>query len=149
MADAAVVGHGLSRPELTANPRLTRHFVQDLNADPVLPLEMRGFDAATPCVSVQHLQRPVAMLAEVLRPGAPVVVSISNRRFPTEAAAIWTALGADDRGRLAELYLRRAGFSYIKRRTPLPKGGRSDPLTAIIGRAPEVMQDGTGADPAV
>ena len=65
------------------------------------------------------------------------------------AAAIWTALGADDQGRLAGLYLRRAGFSDIETHTPLPEGGPNDPPTAIIGRAPRVMQYGTGAEPAV
>ena len=32
---AAVIGHGMNAAELAANPRLTRWFVQDLNARPV------------------------------------------------------------------------------------------------------------------
>ncbi|WP_319933750.1 hypothetical protein [Lichenihabitans sp. Uapishka_5] len=35
---ASVVGHGMNAEELAANPRLTRWFVQNLNADPHLPL---------------------------------------------------------------------------------------------------------------
>ena len=147
---AAVVGHGLNGTELAANPRLTRHFVQDLNADPSLPLEARSFDAATICVSVQYLQDPVAVLGEVarvLRPGAPVVVSVSNRCFPTKAVAIWTAIGADDRARLVGLYLRRAGFARIETHILRPEGGPGDPLTAIVGRVPGMAQDGTGPEP--
>ncbi|MDU9792287.1 methyltransferase domain-containing protein, partial [Helicobacter pylori] len=78
-----------------ANPRLARHFVQDLNAQPQLPLDTASVDAALICVSVQYLQRPVDVLSEivrVLRPGAPVVISFSNRCFPTKAVAIWSAL---------------------------------------------------------
>ncbi len=47
------------------------------------------------CVGVQYLQRPFAVFAEVrrvLKPGAPFIVSYSNRCFPTKAVAIWRAL---------------------------------------------------------
>src|SRR5689334_13715857 len=35
---AEVIGHGMNEEELATNPRLARHFVQNLNRDPVLPL---------------------------------------------------------------------------------------------------------------
>ena len=35
-----VVGHGLNEEELTANPRLDWHWVQNLNRDQTLPLEL-------------------------------------------------------------------------------------------------------------
>src|SRR5215213_4558018 len=44
IAFAEVVGHGLNRAELAANPRLTRFFVQDLNEGPRLPLDTDAFD---------------------------------------------------------------------------------------------------------
>jgi SAM-dependent methyltransferase len=133
---AAVIGHGLNARELAANARLARYFVQDLNADPALPLETASVDAVTICVSVQYLQQPVAVLREVarvLRPDAPAVVTFSNRCFPTKAVAIWGALGAGDHGPLVGLYLRRAGFARVEVRTVVPKGGAGDPLTAVIG----------------
>ena len=48
--------------------------------------------AGEACVSVQYLQQPGAVLSEVarvLRPGAPVVISFSNRCFPTKAVRGW------------------------------------------------------------
>ncbi len=91
---AEVVGLGLSEPELSRNTRLARHFVHDLNRDTTLPLEDACFDAACCCVSVQYLERPVAVLREVrrvLKPGAPVVITFSDRCFPSKAVLIWQA----------------------------------------------------------
>ncbi len=136
VAYAEVIGHGMNARELAANPRLDRWFVQDLNADPALPLRPASVDAACVCVSVQYLQRPAevfASLAAVLRPGAPIVITFSNRCFPTKAVAIWQALDGSDQCRLVELYLRRAGFPTVKSHT-LRDGHRGDPLWAVIGR---------------
>ena len=137
---AEVIGHGLNAEELAANPRLTRRFVQDLNADPVLPLDADSVDAAGLCVSIQYLQRPVALLGEVarvLRPGASVAITFSNRCFPTKAVAIWGALDGDDHARLVQLYLDRAGFEQVTARRLVRGGWGADPLWAVIGRAPE------------
>ncbi|MEE7451464.1 methyltransferase type 11 [Methylobacterium radiotolerans] len=136
VAYASVTGHGLNAAELAANPRLTRHFVQDLNAEWRLPVETARVDAALICVSVQYLQRPVAVLSEiarVLRPGAPAVISFSNRCFPTKAVAIWNALDGAGHARLVGLYLERAGFTRIERRVLKPEGDTGDPVTAVIG----------------
>ncbi|MBE7198060.1 MAG: methyltransferase domain-containing protein [Parafilimonas terrae] len=135
VAYASVTGHGLNAVELAANPRLTRHFVQDLNAEPRLPLDRACVDAALICVSVQYLQQPVAVLTEiarVLRPGAPVVISFSNRCFPTKAVAIWSALDGTGHAQLVGLYCQRAGFARIEGRILRPEGGPGDPLTAVI-----------------
>lgn len=131
-----VVGQGMNAEELAANPRLSRWFVQDLNVDPHLPLSSDAFDGATICVSVQYLQRPTEVLTEVarvLKPGAPLVVTFSNRCFPTKAIAIWTHLGSRDHGRLVASYLASAGFEQVEIREVLRQPG--DPLWAVIGRA--------------
>lgn len=136
VAYSGVIGHGLNAAELSANPRLTRHFVQDLNAQPALPLGDASVDAALMCVSVQYLQRPVGVLREVarvLRPGSPVVISFSNRCFPTKAVAIWTALDAAGQAQLVGLYLERAGFARVEVRVLMPQGAASDPMTSVIG----------------
>ncbi len=132
---AGVVGHGMNLEELTANPRLTRRFVQDLNRAPALPLEDESCDAALCCVGVQYLQHPVAVFAEVLRvlrPGSPFIVSFSNRCFPTKAVAIWRALDAHGHAALVRLYLERAGFTDTRVET-LQDGAMSDPLTVVTG----------------
>ena len=134
---AEVVGHGMNAGELATNPRLDRWFVQDLNRDPVLPLADGAFDAALCCVGVQYLQRPVAVFAEVWRvltPGAALIVTFSNRCFPTKAVAIWRALEADGHAALVRLYLERAGFGHVTAET-LADGRTGDPLVAVIGRA--------------
>ncbi|WP_375428770.1 methyltransferase domain-containing protein [uncultured Sphingomonas sp.] len=132
-----VVGQGMNADELALNPRLDRWFVQDLNANPVLPLIDGALDAALCCVGVQYLQRPVTVFTEVrraLRPGSPFIVSFSNRCFPTKAVAIWRSLDTAGQARLVQLYLDRAGFADAKS-TVLADGRRSDPLVAVTGRA--------------
>ena len=137
VAFASVIGHGLNARELAANPRLTTSFVQDLNGDPTLPIETASIDAALICVGVQYLQDPVAVLREVARvlvPGAPVIVTFSNRCFPTKAVAIWQAVRGDDQARLIALYLRHAGFASVAVEVMVPEGSGGDPLRAVIGR---------------
>jgi hypothetical protein len=132
-----VIGHGMNADELAANPRLDRWFVQDLNADPVLPLEDASLDAALCCVGVQYLQKPVTVFAEArrtLRLGSPLIVSFSNRCFPTKAVAIWRSLDTAGQARLVQLYLDRAGFADVEA-IVLADGRRSDPLVAVTGRA--------------
>ncbi len=134
---ASVTGHGMNAQELAENTRLNQRFVQDLNADPALPLLDSSFDGACQCVSVQYLQDPVAVFREVLRvlrPKAPLVVTFSNRCFPTKAVAIWQALDGPDQQRLVMLYLTRAGFTALETGEVVPD--RGDPIWAVIGRAP-------------
>jgi len=136
VAYGEVIGHGMNAQELAANPRLDRWFVQDFNQDANLPLADRSADAAMMCVSIQYLQQPVAVLADVarvLRPGGPLVISFSNRCFPTKAVAIWLAVDDASHARLVELYLHAAGFAAVETRR-LADGRTSDPLTAVLGR---------------
>ena len=131
---ASVVGHGMNAQELAANPRLSKWFVQDLNADPTLPLDDASFDGAGLCVSVQYLQRPVEVFREVVRvlkPGAAFVVSFSNRCFPTKAVAIWQALSGPDQQRLVGSYMQAAGFNKVADHASTPMQG--DPLWVVVG----------------
>ena len=139
---AQIIGHGMNATELAANPRLSRWFVQDLNRDPRLPLDAASIDAAMICVSIQYLQQPVAVLREtarVLRPGAPLVISFSNRCFWTKAVAIWRQLDDEGHAHLLELYLRHAGFTRVETHK-LAEWVEDvcDPMTAVVGRAPAV-----------
>ena len=58
-----VAGLGMNADELSRNPQLTEHAVQDLNADPRLPYEDNSFDVITNCVSVDYLTRPLEVRA--------------------------------------------------------------------------------------
>lgn len=134
-----VVGLGLNDRELARNPRLSAWLVQDLNQTPALPFADQEFDGAAICVSIDYLTQPVAVLRElarVLRPGAPLVITFSNRCFPSKAIAAWHAL--DDQGHLAlvqQLLLAAGGWSSIELLDRSPAPGRSDPLLAVVARA--------------
>jgi SAM-dependent methyltransferase len=134
---AEIIGHGMNATELTANPRLSRWFVQNLNRDTKLPLADASVDAAMICVSIQYLQQPVAVLREVaraLRPGAALVVSFSNRCFWTKAVAVWRALDDDGHAHLVERYLRHAGFERIEIHHLAERiEDESDPMIAVLG----------------
>jgi hypothetical protein len=132
-----VIGHGMNAVELAANPRLSRWFIQNLNRDASLPLADTSLDAAMICVSIQYLQRPIVVLREVarlLRPGAPLVISFSNRCFWTKAVAIWRSLDDDGHVHLVERYLRDAGFARIEtHRLAEWVEDVSDPMIAVVG----------------
>jgi SAM-dependent methyltransferase len=121
--------------ELAANPRFNRSFVQDLNRQPELALAGASVDAVLICVSIQYLEQPVAVLSEcarILKPGGQIVVSFSNRCFPTKAVAIWQALGDEDHARLVGSYLQHAGFGEVAAHL-LVDGSVSDPMIAVTG----------------
>ena len=86
------IGLGLNAVEMAENPQLAAAVVHDLNREPGLPFADAAFDAVVCAVSVQYLTRPLDVFREVrrvLRPGAPFVVSFSNRCFPDKAVALW------------------------------------------------------------
>jgi hypothetical protein len=134
---AEVIGQGMNATELAANPRLSRWFIQNLNRNTKLPLADASLDAAMICVSIQYLQQPVAVLREilrVLRRGAPLAVSFSNRCFWTKAVAIWRALDDEGHARLVEHYLCDAGFPRIEtHRLAEWVEDVSDPMIAVVG----------------
>ncbi|MGH2353776.1 MAG: methyltransferase domain-containing protein [Chloroflexota bacterium] len=138
-----VVGLGMSREELAANPRLDDYVVQDLNQQPQLPFGNGELDGAGICVSIQYLTQPAAVLRDVgrvLRPGAPLVITFSNRCFPTKAVAIWQRLDGAGHARLVEHYLRAAGnWTAIDFLDRSPRRRSSDPLYAVVGRSLGVL----------
>jgi SAM-dependent methyltransferase len=131
---------GMNGAELDANPMATERVVQDLNRDPHLPFADSSFDAVLCCVSIDYLTRPIEVLAEaarVLRPGAPVVITFSNRCFPTKAVHGWLSTDDAGRGAIVAHCLRAAGgFTEpeVSERTPRPSGYRGDPLYAVVAR---------------
>jgi SAM-dependent methyltransferase len=134
-----VVGLGMNEAELRRNERLDSYIVQNLNTNPALPFGAEEFDGVGICVSIDYLTRPVEVLREVgrvLRVGAPLITTFSNRCFPTKAVEIWRQL--DDRGhmRLVEAYLQEAGnFRNVRSLDRSPRRLFSDPLYAVVGES--------------
>jgi SAM-dependent methyltransferase len=129
---------GMNADELAANRQARAAVVHDLNERPRMPFEDDAFDAATCCVSVDYLVRPIEVFADVarvLRPGGQFVCTFSNRCFPTKAIRGWLMSSDEQHCEIVAAYLRRAGGyeePRVQRRTPLHHPG--DPLFAVWSR---------------
>ena len=132
---ARAVGLGLNRAEMEDNHALSEIVTHNLNRAPQLPFDSESFDGAVLTVSVQYLIHPVEVFSEVgrtLRPGAPFIVTFSNRMFPTKAVAIWTQ--ADDRQRIDLVnYYFTAGAAFEKIERIDRSSGKGDPIWAVLG----------------
>lgn len=131
---ARVEGHGLNAEELARNPRLDRYFVQNLNQNQHLPYEDNTFDAVLNAVSVQYLQYPEAVFAEIariLKPSGIAIFSFSNRMFFQKAIQAWVNGSDLDRISLVKSYFADSGrFSpaeVVSNRTWF-----ADPFYAVI-----------------
>jgi SAM-dependent methyltransferase len=139
-------GLGLNEVELRENAQLTDYVVHDLNAEAQLPFGDGEFDAAVVTVSVQYMTQPVETFREVartLRPGAPFVLTYSNRMFATKAVRVWRELNDRDHANLIGAYFRYAGgfgAPQAADRT-LPGAGYHDPLFAVWAHRAEDARD--------
>ena len=151
LAPHALVGLGMNETELARNHRLTGAVVHDLNRCPRLPFANDSFDGALCSMSVDYLCWPAdvfADLARVVGAGGPVVVTFSDRCFPTKVVRLWRRLYEFERLALVLGILRDAGFtglhSWSLRGLPRPANDRhagnsmvADPVFAVWGLAPE------------
>lgn len=142
-----VEGHGLNEEELARNPRLDHYFVQNLNQKQLLPLPDQSFDAVLITVSIQYLQLPEAVFAEIyriLKPNGICIVSFSNRMFYQKAIQAWRDSSETERVELVKGYFAAIpGFGQPEviihpSQTPsflqmlgMPS---SDPFYAVIGQ---------------
>ncbi len=147
MEFAHVEGHGMNGEELAKNPRLDHYFVQNLNENTTLPFEDESFAAVLNCVSVQYLQYPdrvFAEIARVLEPGGIVIISFSNRMFYQKAIAAWREGTESGRVQLVQRYIRAIPAleepEVIHQTSPAPAilqllgMGIHDPFYGVIAR---------------
>jgi SAM-dependent methyltransferase len=133
-----VVGIGVERRALAENPFLDEWRVQNLNSNPMLPFANGEFDGATICAAIQYLARPAEVIREiarVLRPGAPLVVTFSNRCLATKAIACWCL--HDETGQLclvAQHFAEAGNWADLRCLDRTPPGG-GQPLYAVIGHS--------------
>ncbi|MEA5580306.1 class I SAM-dependent methyltransferase [Nodularia harveyana UHCC-0300] len=145
MEFAHVEGHGLNAEELARNRRFNHYFVQNLNHQPQLPLPDQSFDAVLNCVSVQYIQYPEAIFAEIhriLKPDGIAIISFSNRMFFQKAIQIWRDASETSRVELVKHYFNSVpGFSVpevIVNQSTVPNflqwfgAGGGDPFYAVI-----------------
>jgi len=134
-----VIGLGMNEVELRRNERLDAYVVQNLNTNPELPFGEAEFDGAGICVSIDYLTRPVEVLREVgrvLKADAPLIVTFSNRCFPTKAVEIWHRLDDQEHMRLVEGYFQEAGnFKNVRSLDRSPRRAFSDPLYAVVAES--------------
>ena len=103
-----MAGLGLNPRELAQNPILDSRLVQDLNQNPVLPLDSASFDQVNNIVSVEYLTDPIAVFKEVgrvLKPGGRFLIIFSNRFFEPKVTAIWRRSSESQRIALVETWL--------------------------------------------
>lgn len=129
-----VIGHGLNAAELEENEALDEWFCQNLNQNQVLPLEDNSVDAVTCALSVQYLQYPGRVFdefARVLDDDGVLVVSFTNRMFPTKAVRAWRAGSMDERHDLVDQYCKAGGFASTRQISCRPE---ADPFRATVAR---------------
>ena len=149
---AWVEGHGMNAEELAKNPRLNHYFVQNLNENPKLPLDDQSFDVVLNTVSVQYLQQPEVVFAEIyriLKPGGVAIVSFSNRMFYQKAITAWRDASEPQRIELVKRYFQSVpGFStpeVIAQPSTLPPIlqmlglAGSDPFYAVMAERMELL----------
>ncbi len=149
---AYIEGHGLNEEELARNKQLDHYFVQNLNENQTLPLEDRSFDAVVNTVSVQYIQYPEKIFAEVyrvLKPGGIAIFSFSNRMFYEKAIAAWRDNSEASRVTLVKQYFEAIpGFGNIEtvvKKSEVPAImqmmglGGGDPFYAVIAERMEPL----------
>ena len=126
-----VIGLGMNAAEMADNPQLDEWVVRDLNDKPRLPFEDQSFDAVICTVSVQYITHPVDIFRDVnriLNPGAPFLVSFSNRCFPQKAIALWLAMTNAQHIELVESYF-SGDWDEVQNRNCLTE--EADPLFVV------------------
>jgi SAM-dependent methyltransferase len=147
-ANANITGLGMNQHELEQNPMLTQTLVHDLNQQAALPFDDQVFDAVICTASIEYLVNPDQVfteLSKILKPGAPLVITFSNRWFPPKAIQAWGHAHEFERmGLVLEYFIRNGDFdnlhSYSLRGLPRPSNDKyagqlpsSDPVYAVWG----------------
>ncbi|WIA33350.1 hypothetical protein OEZ86_006487 [Tetradesmus obliquus] len=130
-----VLGHGLNAAELAKNKQMDSFFVRDLNAEPDgWALGDQSVDAVVCCVSVQYMQQPERVFAEVyrvLKPGGVFILTFSNRMFYDKAITAWRDGTGYGRCQLVKQY-----FQAVQ--------GYTEPEVVVQVALPAAQQQGGG-----
>ena len=128
-----VVGHGLNAEELAANDRYDEWFVQNFNENQSLPLADNSFAVVCCALSVQYLQYPGAIVSEferVLTDDGSLIISFTDRMFPTKAIQAWRVASMSERTELVRSYIRAGGMTVSEQIT---EDNAESPFYAVVG----------------
>ena len=87
-----IIGHGMNESELSANNRLDRYWVQNLNKTRNLPIEDSSVDVVLIVAGWQYLQYPEKVsleLSRIVKSDSLIIISFTNRAFWTKSPNIW------------------------------------------------------------
>ena len=136
----SVAATGINALELQFNDQLTAGYeATDLNESPKLPYPDNSFDVVTCVVSIDYLIEPIQVLQEVnrvLSPGGKVIVSQSNRCFPSKAIHMWLQMNDREHLELINAYFQYAGGYEEPRKAfditaDVPPGTYRDPMFIV------------------
>lgn len=129
---------GMNEYELKNNKQADDYAVRNLNVNPELPYESESFDIVTCTVSFDYLNKPLEVMKEVarvLKPGGMVVLSTSNRCFPSKAVSIWLRTGDIEHCLIYGSYVHYTGAFEppvaLDLGGPLARLGMDDPVFVI------------------
>ncbi|KAF6253890.1 S-adenosyl-L-methionine-dependent methyltransferase [Scenedesmus sp. NREL 46B-D3] len=150
-----VVGHGLNAAELARNKQMDSFFVRDLNVEPDgWAMADQSVDAVVCCVSVQYMQQPERVFAEVyrvLKPGGVFILTFSNRMFYDKAISAWRDGTGYGRCQLVKQYFQAVeGYTEpeVVQQVPLPAGQQQG--SGLLQLMPKQLQQffaRTSSDP--
>eukprot|EP00587_Corethron_hystrix_P006731 CAMPEP_0113301824 /NCGR_PEP_ID=MMETSP0010_2-20120614/2890_1 /TAXON_ID=216773 ORGANISM="Corethron hystrix, Strain 308" /NCGR_SAMPLE_ID=MMETSP0010_2 /ASSEMBLY_ACC=CAM_ASM_000155 /LENGTH=284 /DNA_ID=CAMNT_0000155507 /DNA_START=193 /DNA_END=1047 /DNA_ORIENTATION=+ /assembly_acc=CAM_ASM_000155 len=133
-----ISGTGMNKLELIANDQLSDYEPKNLNSDPKLPYNDNSFDVVTCVVSIDYLIHPIEVLKEVrrvLRPGGKVIISQSNRCFPTKAIKMWLSMNDRQHLELINAYFQYAGGFKTREAFDITADGSGAPDPMFIVEA--------------
>jgi ubiquinone/menaquinone biosynthesis C-methylase UbiE len=143
-----VTGLGMNAEEMEDNSALKSFAVHDLNDEPRLPFDDDTFDAVINTVSIEYLVQTRAVLADVyrvLKPGGKLLITFSNRFFPSKTIRLWKLLHPVERLNWVAQMVHTAGFTGIETRVErglerdshdpyYPQMKEMDPVFGVVGR---------------
>ena len=134
-----ICGTGMNGLELQFNDQLTGGYIaRDLNVETKIPYDAESFDVVTCVVSIDYLIHPVEVLKEVhrvLKPGGKVIISQSNRCFPSKAIAMWLKMNDRQHLELINAYFQYAGGFEARKAyditATVPNNAYRDPMFIV------------------
>ena len=144
-----LTGLGLNDEELNKNAALHHRKIHDLNQNPIIPFEDQQFDLVICSLSIEYLTQPKEIfkdIARILKPGAHLIITFSDRWLAQKVTRIWEMLYAFERmglvtdffkstGRFENLSTESVQGYYRPYNDPLYREKReSDPIFAVWGQ---------------